>query len=1226
MCRAMTCVAPPIAMRVGPVVVATVAGAWSMAAAAQAPHAFSHDAGASPRLEVALPPAPTIHPDGRRGVLPTFERWKAVCGSRGSMTDRQLALAAARHKAVFASGKGVVERGRRSGDGGLDIVFRFAPGVPSAAQGAAEAVAQYFEARLSDPVRVTVNISFDDLGGGGTLGITGSTLHVISWASSRTRLLADRDGDDTIQSSLPSGATIPVRFDGNSPGVTGVNEVRWVNPAWRAVGGQVSAFDPDITFNTQVSFDFDPSDGVTPGTSSFRDVLAHELGHALGFTSGVDNDPVRLEVLDLFRFQTTAFNPSTPGEFQTFPRILDPNTPVDAHHSDLVSVEHRMADGLDGNGGNLDYQASHFRATGNSSTAIGTMVPFLTQGDTFFPLYLRAPDLQMLDAIGWDWVCDAPRVTGHPSPQNVCFGSTAQFSVAATGTDVTYRWRRNGTPLNGAAARQPTLVLTNVGVSQAGNYDCVATSFCGSVTSDAAALTVGSSGPAITAQPDPVRRCAGQQATFQISASGGALTYQWRKGTMPISNSPRVGGATTRALTITGLVPTDAGNYNCVVTNACGVATSANALLTLGPGSAAPAGVAATGDRCDGVRVSWAAVCGASGYEVFRAPADTPGNRTRVATTDASPWVDISAAVGVSYVYTVRALGAECPGTLSSPQPGLRVAGAPASPVGVTASDGTNCWYVRVAWNAVGGATGYEVWRGTTVNPAHAVLLSTRAPVAPFAFYDATAEVAVQYRYFVRAIAACGAGAFSEPDPGRRPGRAISLATPTGVAASDGTFCGWVRVGWTAVAGAEQYAVWRSETPNPNAAVRVATVAAPPYFDTSVDSGLTRHYFILAESACSRSVMSAGNSGFAATAGQRWGLLSPPNAPTPRSLHSLEFDAIRGAAVMVGGFTTAPVRETWEFRGGNWALRAVNGPAARYGAASAFDSLRGRTVIYGGSNFPAAPNWLSDTWEWSGTAWSQRPVCGPGARFRAAMAYDAARGECVLFGGFDGTTSLGDTWVYDGTTWTLAATTGPSARVGHAMAYDSRRRVVVMFGGNLGQTEFGDTWEWDGSTWAQRAGGPPARTGHALAHDSRRGVVVMQGGRGASLLGDTWEWDGASWQAAPSGAGARQGHEMAFDAGRSRVLMFGGATAAGATAHTWEYRADCAESGPGACLADCDVSTGIGVLDVLDFVCFMQRFRAGDPEACGCDETTGVGVCDVFDVLCFQSAFSEGCG
>lgn len=70
----------------------------------------------------------------------------------------------------------------------------------------------------------------------------------------------------------------------------------------------------------------------------------------------------------------------------------------------------------------------------------------------------------------------------------------------------------------------------------------------------------------------------------------------------------------------------------------------------------------------------------------------------------------------------------------------------------------------------------------------------------------------------------------------------------------------------------------------------------------------------------------------------------------------------------------------------------------------------------------------------------------------------------------------------------------------------------------------------------------------------------------------------------------------------------------------------CGESAPGSpCLADCDTSTGLGIVDIFDLVCFMERFNIGHALACDCDTLTGPGRCDIFDVLCFQAAWGDGC-
>jgi Beta-propeller repeat len=62
-----------------------------------------------------------------------------------------------------------------------------------------------------------------------------------------------------------------------------------------------------------------------------------------------------------------------------------------------------------------------------------------------------------------------------------------------------------------------------------------------------------------------------------------------------------------------------------------------------------------------------------------------------------------------------------------------------------------------------------------------------------------------------------------------------------------------------------------------------------------------------------------------------------------------------------------------------------------------------------------------------------------------------------------------------------------------------------------------------------------------------------------------------------------------------------------------------------SCYADCDTSTGVGVLDVFDYLCFQEAFINKEPFACDCDAVRGSGVCDIWDFICFGDAFVTGC-
>ncbi|MFC1609837.1 kelch repeat-containing protein, partial [Myxococcota bacterium] len=97
-------------------------------------------------------------------------------------------------------------------------------------------------------------------------------------------------------------------------------------------------------------------------------------------------------------------------------------------------------------------------------------------------------------------------------------------------------------------------------------------------------------------------------------------------------------------------------------------------------------------------------------------------------------------------------------------------------------------------------------------------------------------------------------------------------------------------------------------------------------------------------------------------------------------------------------------------------------------------------------------NVLQDIWEWDGASgtWTDVTPTGPKPTARAfhATAYDSGRGKLVLFGGSGGGTLLQDTWEWDGA-WKNVTRVGtkPSARMEFALAFDNARSKLVLFGG-----------------------------------------------------------------------------------------------------------------------------------------------------------------------------------
>lgn len=113
------------------------------------------------------------------------------------------------------------------------------------------------------------------------------------------------------------------------------------------------------------------------------------------------------------------------------------------------------------------------------------------------------------DFLGID--LNAPVITDQPTMQTVNLTQTATFSVTATGTGLTYQWRRNGVNLvNGgriSGATSPTLTITNTQLIDTGFYTVRVTRNPSFVISNEAQLVV-------TSTPSVVGSGAGLRGTY----------------------------------------------------------------------------------------------------------------------------------------------------------------------------------------------------------------------------------------------------------------------------------------------------------------------------------------------------------------------------------------------------------------------------------------------------------------------------------------------------------------------------------------------------------------------------------------------------------------------------------------------------------------------------------------------------------------------------------------
>jgi hypothetical protein len=311
--------------------------------------------------------------------------------------------------------------------------FNFIPGTSAQAQQGFQAAAARWSNLLSDNVTVNLTVGFNSLGGG-ILGQAASAQDLHSYAAVRAALAADATSaaDATAVAHLPGGSAFGMLINrtANSPHGAGSatpyldndddansHLLYMANAEAKALGlavtpqtlqGCIGSCDGFIQFNSDFNFDFDPSNGTNANAFDFIGVAAHEIGHVLGFISGVDildynspplNGPFSdnqftfVSTLDLFRYSAAS---SAQG-------VIDWTADTRAKYFSLdgSTVGPEFSTGVNFGDGR---QASHWK----DDLFIGLMDPTAGLGET---LHITNNDLLAMDAIGWD-VAAIPEPSG----------------------------------------------------------------------------------------------------------------------------------------------------------------------------------------------------------------------------------------------------------------------------------------------------------------------------------------------------------------------------------------------------------------------------------------------------------------------------------------------------------------------------------------------------------------------------------------------------------------------------------------------------------------------------------------------------------------------------------------------------------------------------------------------------------------------------------------------
>jgi hypothetical protein len=298
--------------------------------------------------------------------------------------------------------------------------------------------------------------------------------------------------------------------------------------------------------------------------------------------------------------------------------------------------------------------------------------------------------------------------------------------------------------------------------------------------------------------------------------------------------------------------------------------------------------------------------------------------------------------------------------------------------------------------------------------------------------------------------------------------------------------------------------------------------------------------------------------------------------PSGRAGPGLVYDSPRNRALLYGGSgETTPLAPdlawTLSFSGfPHWDPVTMPAPPDRVSPASIYDPVRRQMLVHGGE-------WQGtrrgDLWALSMDqefGWSQ-PVIptniqpAPSPRSGHAIAYDSMRDRMILLGGSDPDSLRSDLYAInlplDGThSWEVLSTSGspPPPRQGHAMVYDGPNDRMIVFGGETATGLSNEVWELEfgppaplrWTKFTPVGTPPPPRARPSVIFDSMRGhLVVFGGGDDGGKFNDSWILDlsgggSPSWtQLSPSGPppSPRTFAAAVYDSIGDRMFVYGGA-------------------------------------------------------------------------------------
>jgi uncharacterized protein (TIGR02145 family)/uncharacterized repeat protein (TIGR02543 family) len=436
---------------------------------------------------------------------------------------------------------------------------------------------------------------------------------------------------------------------------------------------------------------------------------------------------------------------------------------------------------------------------------------------------------------------DMPNAPSGVSASAVSSSSIAVSWSAVSGATEYYVYRSaSASGSYSLVEKTSSTSVTNTGLSSGTTYYYKVSSYNNGGESSQSSYASATTNLTVPSAPTNVSATAASSNSITVSWStvSGASGYYVYRSTSASGSYSQVENTSSASVTNTGLSSGTTYYYKVSAYNNGGESSQSSYVSATTNVAApnTPTNVSATAASSSSITVSWSAVSGASGYNVYRSTSAS-GSYSQVENTSSASVTNTGLSSGTTYYYKISAYNDGGESSQSSYASATTNLAAPNTPTNVSATVASSS-SITVRWSAVSGASGYYVYRSTSASGSYSQVENTSSTSIT------NTGLSSSTTYYYKISAYNNGGESSQSSYASATTNVAAPNTPIDIRAT-AVSSSSITVSWSAVSGATGYYVYRSTNASSSYS-QVENTSSASVTNTGLSSGTTYYYKVSA--------------------------------------------------------------------------------------------------------------------------------------------------------------------------------------------------------------------------------------------------------------------------------------------------------------------------------------------------------------------------------------------